>query len=417
MAPRMLASASDVGRIAALRHADDQCGHNQRVRSPGSWLPAVCDASVTNVCNAACDFCGFARDKGLAGPKRYMDAEGLTRAMPILRRRGIRYMTLQGGEPLVHPEIVRLVAEIARAGMQAAIITNGWFLPRYIEPLAAAGLGRLIISIDSANLGAHEDNRGLHGLASRIKQGIQRAHERGIPVTASVTISRLVHYDDLPKTLWYLEFDGVEFSYPRQEALGSTSLVYSQESRLVDLTRDELLGALEAIRRLKKRYPVFNSAASLAEVGRFARGEPQHVPCVGGYKYFYLDWNLDIWRCEAWHEKLGSVFDLDNISDQRDPCNACMMGCYRHASMLMHCGISATDALAAMMGGDVTAAAAALFRRGVAMSLWTLIEEAPHIRRLAARKTKSRRLKGRRHMDRSRQWSDTDPESRSESCE
>jgi len=31
-------------------------------------LPAICDISVTNVCNAACDFCGFARDKTLRGP-------------------------------------------------------------------------------------------------------------------------------------------------------------------------------------------------------------------------------------------------------------------------------------------------------------------------------------------------------------
>jgi hypothetical protein len=39
-----------------------------------------------------------------------------------------------------------------------------------------------------------------------------------------------------------------------------------------------------------------------------------------------------IWRCEAQHEPLGSVFDLDAIPpDQREPCNACMMACYRFA--------------------------------------------------------------------------------------
>jgi 2-iminoacetate synthase ThiH len=62
-------------------------------------LPAVCDVSVTNVCNAACDFCGFSRDKNLAGRRRYVDLGEFSRALPILRRRRIRYMTLQGGEP------------------------------------------------------------------------------------------------------------------------------------------------------------------------------------------------------------------------------------------------------------------------------------------------------------------------------
>lgn len=209
-------------------------------------LPAVCDVSVTNVCNAACEFCGFARDKTLTGAARYIDADAFARALPILHRRGIRYMTLQGGEPLVHPDIVQLVLQTAAAGVSCAIITNGWFLPRYIDSLASAGLDRLISSIDSANLAEHERNRGLGGLERRIAEGIEKAHANGLPVQAAVTVNRLVRYAELPNTLRCLGFDDVSFSYPRREPLGSTSLVYG-ESDLVDLDRDELLAALDAI--------------------------------------------------------------------------------------------------------------------------------------------------------------------------
>jgi hypothetical protein len=135
-----------------------------------------------------------------------------------------------------------------------------------------------------------------------------------------VTVSRLIHYDRLAEMLRRLGFDDVAFSYPRREPLGSTSLVYG-DSNLVDLDRDELLAALDAIARLRKQFPVLNPRASLAEVARYVRGERQEVPCIGGYKYFYLDWNLDIWRCEAWDKPLGSVFDLDRIPDQREPCH------------------------------------------------------------------------------------------------
>ena len=148
-------------------------------------------------------------------------------------------------------------------------------------------------------------------------------------------------------------FDDVSFSYPRREPFGSTSLVYGEESQLVDLDRDELLAALDEIGRLGKRFPVINPRASLAEVARYVRGEPQAVPRIGGYKYFYLDWNLDIWRCEAWNEPLGSVFDLDRIPDQREPCTACMMACYRNASMLMHAAVAATDAARALAAGQI----------------------------------------------------------------
>jgi MoaA/NifB/PqqE/SkfB family radical SAM enzyme len=349
-------------------------------------LPAVCDVSVTNVCNAACDFCGFARDKTLAGPARYVDSDAFAQALPILYRRGIRYITLQGGEPLVHPDIVRLVSETAAAGISCAIITNGWFLPHYIESLAAAGLCRLIVSIDSANLVEHERNRGLEGLGSRLAEGIAQARACGLPVQASVTVNRLVRYDELPDTLQRLGFDCVSFSYPRREPFGSSSLVYGGESRLVDLDGDELIAALEAMSRLRKRFPVLNPQASLAEVARYVRGERQAIPCIGGHKYFYLDWNLDIWRCEAWHEPLGPVFDLDRIPDQRAPCNACMMACYRNASMLMHAAIAATDAARALAAGQIGAAAVMLFRRSVAQSLWALVEETPQMRRLARRR-------------------------------
>ena len=53
-------------------------------------------------------------------------------------------MTLQRGEPLVHPEVVQLVSQTVATGISCAIITNGWFLSRYIKSLAAAGLYQLI---------------------------------------------------------------------------------------------------------------------------------------------------------------------------------------------------------------------------------------------------------------------------------
>src|SRR5690348_723775 len=38
-------------------------------------LHAVCDFSITNLCNAAWDFCGFARDETLICPARYVDLD------------------------------------------------------------------------------------------------------------------------------------------------------------------------------------------------------------------------------------------------------------------------------------------------------------------------------------------------------
>jgi hypothetical protein len=87
-------------------------------------------------------------------------------------------------------------------------------------------------------------------------------------------------------------------------------------------------------------------------------------------------------RCEGWKEPLGSVFDLDRIPDQRDPCNACMVACYRNASMLMHAGLAAGDAARSLARGDIGAAGASLFRRGVRLSLRAVAEHLTLIRRV-----------------------------------
>jgi hypothetical protein len=108
----------------------------------------------------------------------------------------------------------------------------------------------------------------------------------------------------------------VSFSYPRRDPFGLTSLVYDAQSAPIDLSPNELLAALTRIASLKRRFPLMNPLTSLAEVTRFIRGEPQFLACVDGYKYFYLDWNLDIWCCEAWDQPLGSVFDFDETSEQ-----------------------------------------------------------------------------------------------------
>jgi hypothetical protein len=126
----------------------------------------------------------------------------------------------------------------------------------------------------------------------------------------------------------------------------------------------------------------------LDEVARSIRGEKQSIPCIGGHKYFYLDWNLDIWRCEAWSQPLGSVFDLDDFPDQRDPCFACTMSCYRNASALMHGAIAVTDSAQALVRGRLPSALRSLSQGGVGQSLRALTAE--HYPRLALRSQKQR---------------------------
>ena len=295
-------------------------------------------------------------------------------------------MTFQGGEPLLHPDIALLVSRASAAGMEVGVITNGFLLPQHIESLAKAGLDFLHVSIDSHSLETHERNRGLTGLGERVREGLAHARRAGIITFASVTVSRLVDIDKLPPFLRDLGFDGIIFSYPRRESGSHLPLGFGAETPLNDYQGHELAAIYESIKKLKKIIPVLNPTVGLEEMARRARGEEERISCVGGHKYFCLDWNLDIWRCEHWPEPLGSVFDLDRIPDMRDHCTACTINCYRDASVLMHAGIVAGDAARALASGRIDRALKLFAQGSFFLSLRAIAGELPLIVRLRPKK-------------------------------
>ena len=350
------------------------------------FIPAVCDVSVTNACNANCSFCSFARSKGHSQPKAWIDAKRFIDALPIMHRRGIRHLTFQGGEPLLHPEIAVLVSQASAAGMEVGVITNGFLLPQIIESLAQGGLSFLHISIDSHSMDTHERNRGLSGLGARVREGLVHARRAGVMTFASVTVSRLVDFDKLPTLLLDLGFEGIVFSYPRRENMALSPLGFGSETPLTDYQGHELAAVYESIKKLKKIMPILNPTVGLEEMARRARGEKERFPCVGGHKYFCIDWNLDIWRCEHWPEPLGSVFDLDQISDTRGRCTACTINCYRDASVLMYAGIVAGDAIQALTSGRIDRSIKLLLQHTFLLSLRAIADELPLIIRLRSKK-------------------------------
>src|SRR5215470_8016774 len=202
--------------------------------------PGVCHFSITNACNARCAFCSFAYDQLPAESQRWVTLADAQEACDILRRHGIRILHFNGGEPLVHRDLTAMVAHAARIGMMPGLDTIGALLtPRRIDALAEAGLVKVCISIDAASSAVHDSNRGIPGLSDRIRRATAALKQRRIPVTASVTMSRLVDYAALPAHLEALGFGAVTFSYPLR-TLPSSYRAYAEDSSLVDFTADEL---------------------------------------------------------------------------------------------------------------------------------------------------------------------------------
>jgi MoaA/NifB/PqqE/SkfB family radical SAM enzyme len=346
--------------------------------------PALCNVAVTNSCNATCDFCNFANGKVERKDLRWIDADQFDSALQILHDRGIRYVSFFGGEPLLHPRLSKMIAMSVAKGMGPALITNGWLLPAKLDELAAAGLKTVYVSIDAPLMSDHEANRGLKGLGERIRKATARMPKLGMTALAQVTMSKLIRdYWALVPLLRQLGFEAVAFSYPQRTRLGSSSLAWSADSDLMKFTDSELVHAFEAVDVLRDAFPVNNPHASIADMKRHLLGEPEHFVCYGGYKSFYMDWNFDIWRCDAWRERMCSVWEFENTPLVRDGCTACIADCYRDSSAMLHFAVSLGDALDRISQGHITDALKTIMNVRNLESLGAVVGNAPVLSRLA----------------------------------
>jgi MoaA/NifB/PqqE/SkfB family radical SAM enzyme len=339
--------------------------------------PGYLQFAITNICNAKCDFCGFAVDRFDPKQRRSVTLEQAKDVIDIAVRNHIGYLLFVGGEPLVHKNLREMVRYAADRGIHPMICTNGsLWTEQNMRALAAEGLSSVIMSIDAHDVARHEKNRGLPEVCKKIKYANEVFAELGVQTTASVTASRLIDdYEKLPDFLRELGFSSCTFSYPLT-SLASSYLSFS-DSSLVNYSRDELIDVFERIKRMKRNsgYPVVNPVESLSEMQRHLRKEPEQFGCLGGHKYFYLDWNLNLYRCHAWDKPMCSIYEFDQSKLIRDGCTRCMIDCYRDPSVLQHVAISASDAWNNFKDGRLTDAVKNIFDRRNLASIKAVWEE------------------------------------------
>ncbi len=339
--------------------------------------PGFLQFAITNICNAKCDFCGFAVDRFDPRQRRSVTLPEARDVIDICVKNHIGYLLFVGGEPMAHKHLRPMTRYAAERGLHPMICTNGsLWTEQNMRALAGDGLSSVIMSIDSHDAARHEKNRGLPEVCRKIKRANEVFAELGVQTTASVTASRLIDdYGKLPDFLRSLGFASCTFSYPLT-SLASSYLSFS-DSSLVSYKTEELIGVFEQIKRMKTEsgYAVVNPRESLDEMQRHLRQQPERFGCLGGHKYFYLDWNLNLYRCHAWDKPMCSIYDFDETKLIRDGCTKCMIDCYRDPSVLQFVAISASDAYHNLRRGKLVAAAKNILDRRNLVSLRAVWED------------------------------------------
>jgi cyclic pyranopterin phosphate synthase len=95
---------------------------------------------------------------------------------------GVRKVRITGGEPLLRRDLPELVQQIAAIdGIEdIALTTNGVQLPEHAVALAAAGLDRVTVSLDSLDETIFRQMAGREASPQRVLDGIRAAEEAGL---------------------------------------------------------------------------------------------------------------------------------------------------------------------------------------------------------------------------------------------
>ncbi len=219
--------------------------------------------SVTDRCNLRCQYCMPEREYAWLPRADLLDFDEIARLASVFTGLGVRTIRLTGGEPLLRHDLPRLVARLsAEPSVELALTTNGLLLEPLAEPLRAAGLTRLNVSLDTLSPARFHSLTGQDDHA-RVIRSI-RAAARLFPGTKlDAVIMRGVNDDEIGALLEFGGAIGAEVRF----------IEYMDVAGATRWTADAVLPGADILERVRARYGAADAIAapgSSAPAGRFA---------------------------------------------------------------------------------------------------------------------------------------------------
>ncbi len=202
--------------------------------------------SVTDRCNFRCRYCMprelFGPDHAFLERDELLSFEEIVRLVGLFTTVGVHKVRLTGGEPLLRQDLPTLVAGLADldAIRDLALTTNGTLLPRSAPDLAAAGLGRVTVSLDALDDEVHRAISDTRVPVGAVLAGIDAARAAGLPVKVNTVVKRGVNDDQVVAMADWGRREGVTVRFIEFMDVGATN----------GWRLDDVVGAAEVVERL-----------------------------------------------------------------------------------------------------------------------------------------------------------------------
>lgn len=296
-------------------------------------------------CNLACEGCGKIQQPA-AELKRRMPVE---QAVAAAEECGAPVVSIAGGEPLMHPQIEEIVAELVKRKKFVYLCTNALLMPRKIEKFTPSPYFSWAVHIDGLEE-RHDASVAKQGVFAQAVDNIRDAQRRGFRVT---TNSTFFTHDSPQSVIEVLDFLNNDLKV--DQMMLSPAYAYEkapdQEHFLgVEETRELFRKAFADGRRKRWRLnhsPLFlDFLEGKVDFGCTAWGIPSYS-LYGWQRPCYL---MDDGYVETYQELLEDT-DWEAYGRGRDPrCNNCMAHCGYEPTAVMATMGSLRESLRAMRG-------------------------------------------------------------------
>ncbi|MAQ35995.1 MULTISPECIES: GTP 3',8-cyclase MoaA [Thioclava] len=223
--------------------------------------------SVTDRCDFRCTYC-MAEHMQFLPKKELLTLEELDRLCSTFIRLGVKKLRITGGEPLVRRDIMTFFRSISRhleTGdlRELTLTTNGSQLAKFADDLAALGMKRINVSLDTLDADKFAKITRW-GRLEQVLKGLEAAKRAGLKVKINTVALKGFNEDELFTLIDWCAAEGFDLTFIEVMPMGEMG---------DDLRLDQYWPLSDVRKAMAERFTLTDLAESTGGPARYVRLE------------------------------------------------------------------------------------------------------------------------------------------------
>src|SRR5437867_6975841 len=218
-------------------------------------FPLVLMLEPLHACNLTCTGCGRIREYSQTIKEKLSVAECLA----AVDECGAPIVSICGGEPMIYPEIGKLVRGILGRRKNIYLCTNGMFIQKRLHEFRPTSRFFFNVHLDGLEE-THDVAVERKGVFKAAVAGIQAAKKAGFLVCTNTTIYKETNLDEIDQLFAFLTKLGVE-GFMLSPAYGYTAVKQTNPKGAAEIfmTRDDIRAKFKEAEKLLSKYRLASS--------------------------------------------------------------------------------------------------------------------------------------------------------------